>query len=158
MNVELLIVIMGVFGSAIAAFVTWKVAKRNTSGTIDTSEAASLWTESTTIRNELRVEIIGLREQLKEATRSISDLMAQIRAGNEATAAAREETRLSRAETATLRLEVAAVHDEVRTNNSQTMGALADNQETRRIAGIPEGDRTETERGHIEKVGIRDDG
>lgn len=41
-------------GAAVAAVVTWALGKRNTSGSVTTSNASDLWEESRSIRTELR--------------------------------------------------------------------------------------------------------
>lgn len=50
---------------------------------------------------------------------------------------------------------VAEVHDEVKTGNALTAGALLDNQESRRILAIAHADRTESENDHLEQLGIQ---
>ncbi|HEV8177408.1 MAG TPA: hypothetical protein VGP44_06920, partial [Gemmatimonadales bacterium] len=44
---------------------------------------------------------------------------------------------------------------EVKTANALTIGALADNIESRRILDIPEADRTEVEKEHLASAGDR---
>ena len=52
-------------GAAIAtALVSYLIARRNNSGTIDTSDAATLWAESQAMRKELRDEVVSLRTEL----------------------------------------------------------------------------------------------
>lgn len=57
--------ILSLVGVVIGPIITWKIAKRNTSGSIDTSEAATLWAESNEMRKELRDEVVTLRTELK---------------------------------------------------------------------------------------------
>lgn len=149
-------IIVAIIAATVAVggpLVTWRIAKRQHSGAINTSDAVQLWTESATMRSDLRTEIVGLRAQLVEASKNITNLLAQIATSNAATASAREETRQSRLETAQLRLDILSVHAEVKTGNALTMGALADNAESRRISRIPRDRRTDSENEHINTVG-----
>lgn len=61
-----------------AAGATYLVAVRKTSGRVDTTEAAILWKEAEAMRQELRTEVIDLREQLKEARSEISILRDRV--------------------------------------------------------------------------------
>ena len=141
--------------AVVSGFVTWMIARRTKSGHIDTSEAATLWTEGTMMRKELRDQVTLLRKQLAEAITAISDLNDEIRRSRNETLAAREETRLSREETRQLMVQINAVHGEIKTSNALTIGALADNTETRRILEIPKKDRTPVENEHVATVSQR---
>jgi hypothetical protein len=110
----------------------------------------------------MSTELAGTRSALTEsnskldtAIAKITSLLDQIGISNAATADAREETRLAREQTALLRAEIHSVHEEVKTGNALTLGALADNAETRRIAALPEHERTAAELEHVDKVGIQ---
>lgn len=158
----IIIAIIAALGAASAGYFGYKLAKRNTSGAIDTSDAAKLWDEGTSMRGELRTEVITLRAQLKEAIDAIKDLNTEIRRSRQETEAAREETRKSREETRilmsqieSLHVETKEMHDEVKTSNALTIGALADNQESRRILAIPETERTATEKEHLSTASDR---
>lgn len=160
---QVLIALASVLGTAITGFVTLRIFKRRHSGTIQTSDAASLWKEGASLRDNLTQQVIGLRaqltaatDQLAAATVSIAELLNQIAVGNAAVASAREETRLSREETSLLRAAIAEVHQEVKTGNALSLGALADNTESRRIQGIPEAERTQAEQEHVDIVGIQE--
>jgi biopolymer transport protein ExbB/TolQ len=135
--------------SLISGYVTWLVARRTTSGKIDTSEAAKLWDEGTAMRLELRDEVAALKTQLHEAVVAVTGLNREIQASRAETEASREETRLSRAETRRLMSQIEELHGEVRTHNQLTIGQLADNTETRRIQEIPKEDRTAFEDAHL---------
>lgn len=151
-------IILGAIGfvtATVTGLVSWAVARRRSSGTIATSDAASLWTESTQMRQDLRREVEGLRRELRETVDKLDAAIAQLVIANEAAAAAREETRIARDETAALREEIKNIHDEVRTSNALTMGAMADNQESRRILAIPTEQRTDAEVEHLETAGIQ---
>lgn len=146
-----------IVGAVITGVVTWSVARRTKSGKIDTSEAATLWDEGTKMRGELRDELVSTKEQLGKAITAITALNEEIRRSRAETEASREETRLSRAETRKLMLQIDNVHDEIKTANALTIGALADNTETRRILEIPKEERTEAENQHVATAGDRID-
>jgi hypothetical protein len=179
----LLVALGGLLAAAVTGYVAWKVAKRKNSGSVDTSEAASLWKEGASLRDNLTQQVVtvtatavGLRvqlidtsaqltttsSQLAEASTSIGRLLHDLEASNAATAAAREETQRYRGELSLVRADIAKVHaaveitnSAVETGNSLSLGGLADNAESRRIAEIPEVDRTDAERKHIDTVGIQ---
>lgn len=144
-----------ILAAAVTGYVTWLVASRAKSGKIDTSEAATLWQEGTTMRKELRDEVTSLKTQLTAAITAITDLNREIKASRAETERSREETRKSRAETRRLMAQIEELHGEVKTSNALTMGALADNQETRRILLLPKEERTPVEFEHLASVGER---
>lgn len=133
----------------ISGVVTWLASRRTKSGKIDTSEAATLWDEGTNMRKELREEVTSLKTQLTAATAAMAEMTREIRLSRAETENAREETRQSRRETRELMEQIAELHGEVKTANSLTIGALADNTETRRILEIPKEDRTPMENEHV---------
>lgn len=135
--------------SLITGAVTWMVARRTKSGKIDTSEASQLWDEGTAMRVELRVQVATLQEKLAEAIKAVSALNEEIRMSRSETASAQEETRLSRIEIRRLMAKLNDLHEEVKTSNALTIGALADNTETRRILEIPREERTDVEKQHL---------
>lgn len=169
MTITIMIAVIGFVTAIVTGLVSWAVAKRRNSGNIATSDAASLWTESTQMRKDLRSEVESLRTELREAGIKLdaaiaraTDLLQEVTLSNaataaarEETAAAREETRIARAETQALREEIQSIHEEVRTGNALTMGAMADNQESRRILAIPVAERTADEHEHLETLGIQ---
>lgn len=68
MNNQMILIIAAPIISAIAAYV---IAKRTTSGNIDTSDAATLWAESQAIRKELRDEIVALRDEVASLKKDV---------------------------------------------------------------------------------------
>lgn len=68
---------LSLIGVVVGPIITWKIAKRNTSGSIDTSEAATLWAESNEMRKELRDEVVSLREELKSTREYAKSLERQ---------------------------------------------------------------------------------
>lgn len=82
---------IGLLGTVVAGWLAYSTARRKTSGTVDTTEAETLWAESQVMRSELRLEVVGLRNEL-----------AALRAE---AATLREEVGLIRSEAATLRAE-----------------------------------------------------
>lgn len=162
--------------AAISGLVTWLVARRASSGSIDTSEAATLWDEGTVMRRELREEVVSLRQRLAEAIAAITTLNLQIAGARRDTELARDETRKSREETQRLMVQVQILRnetrdvldevkvntvetkhvlDEVKTSNALSIGALADNIESRRILDIPVGQRTPQEVQHLDTAHVR---
>lgn len=152
---EITDVIAVVLVAMVSGAVTWLISRRTKSGKIDTSEAAVLWDEGTKMRLELRDEVKSLKAQLIEAIEAITDLNREIKASRAETERSREETRLSRAETRRLMAQIEELHGEVKTSNALTMGALADNTETRRILLVPKDDRTPIEFEHLASAGER---
>ena len=171
MNTAILSPLAVVLAAAVSGLVAWKIARRSTSGAIDTSEAATLWDEGTVMRQELRAEVALLKTQLIEAVAAITALNTDVALSRKETAAAREETQQSRAETLQLMKQIAGLHadtknvlqdtkhvlQEVKTSNGSTIGALADNGESRRIMEVPEGNRTVAERQHLRSARLPDD-
>lgn len=77
-------VLLGVCASST---VTWFIAKRSTSGSISTSDAASLWEESNNLRQEYRQRATDLEKQLKEVNdklQSVMDELGKLRGDNSA--------------------------------------------------------------------------
>ncbi len=68
------LILVGFIASISGAIVTYKIGKRKTSGSIDTSDAAVLWSESKAMRKELRDEVIALRDEIEVLKDTISDL------------------------------------------------------------------------------------
>lgn len=133
----------------VSAISAWLIARRSKSGHIDTTEAATLWDEGTKMRGELREQVTLLRTQLGEAMVAVTELNREIKASRSETEAAREETRKSRAETRQLMSQIENLHSEVKTSNALTIGALADNTETRRIMALSKDERSPVEIQHL---------
>lgn len=144
-----------VLAAVVTGLVTWAVARRAKSGKVNTTEAAKLWDEGTTMRQELRIQVSVLEKQITALTANIVTLNQAIESARNETEAARYETRQSRAETRVLMRQIDALHGEVKTNNTLTIAALADNQETRRILLVPKDERTPVEFQHLSTVNER---
>lgn len=126
----------------VSGVVSLLIARRSKSGKIDTSEAAKLWDEGTSMRLELRSEVASLRVQLADAVEAITALNAEIRQ-------ARAEAEAARGETRKLMTQIDEIHNEIRTTGRATIGTSTQNAETRRIAAIPESDRSPSENKHM---------
>jgi predicted nuclease with TOPRIM domain len=100
----LLITALSTLAAVSAAGVAWLIARRTSSGRVDTTEAATLWAESKQMRSELRDEITVLRAGLAEMQSEL--------------AALRTETAECRAESASLRKEIMSLR--------KRLGAKAD--------------------------------
>lgn len=79
---KLFTIFLPIFGGIICAFIgalgTYMAVKRKNSGLIETSEAADLWSESKSIRQELRNENTTLRERIKTLEESMTERDKQI--------------------------------------------------------------------------------
>lgn len=64
--------------AAIAAGGAFLIARRTGSGTIKTSQASDLWTESQQMRSALRDEVTELRSQLRDALSDVTRLQTKI--------------------------------------------------------------------------------
>lgn len=65
-------------GVATSSFVTWLIAKRSTSGSISTSDAASLWAESNKLRKEYRDRAETLEKQLEEVNDKLQAMTEEL--------------------------------------------------------------------------------
>lgn len=103
-STELTVQIVGFVlgGGALTALVAWLVSRRQHSGRVDTSEAASLWAESQAMRQELRAEVIASRGEVS----SLRTELAEVRA---ALSAVRAEADRYREESAVLRARISAL-------------------------------------------------
>lgn len=65
-------------GIVVSGVVTYLVARRNTSGNINTSQAAELWAESNKLRSEYKERAEKLEARLEEVNNQLSEVMAQL--------------------------------------------------------------------------------
>lgn len=73
-------------GICISSVVTWLIARRSTSGSISTSDAASLWAESNALRKEYRDRAEQLEAQLQEVNdklQTMTDELSKLRANSD---------------------------------------------------------------------------
>lgn len=70
-------VVIGAIGAVTVAVGTYLVARRQGSGKIATSDAATLWSESQAMRRELREEVVMLRQELAGTRVQLNDVMAE---------------------------------------------------------------------------------
>jgi len=68
------LVLIGFVATIASSVVTYKIARRKTSGSIDTSDAATLWSESKAMRKELRDEVIALRSEVLSLKKTLAEL------------------------------------------------------------------------------------
>lgn len=72
--------LMAVGGGSLAVGVSaYMVARRQNSGRVETSDAATLWAESQAMRKELRDEVASLRREVSEMAAEIRGLRSEIR-------------------------------------------------------------------------------
>lgn len=65
-------------GVIVSGIVTYFVARRNTSGNISTSDAASLWAESNKLRQEYRERAESLEKQLEAVNTKLQSVMDEL--------------------------------------------------------------------------------
>lgn len=65
-------------GVVVSSAVTFIIAKRNNSGSISTSDAASLWKESNELRQEYRERAENLEKQLREVNIKLQSVMDEL--------------------------------------------------------------------------------
>lgn len=69
------LVLVGIIISSVA---TWLIARRSTSGNISTSDAASLWAESNSLRAEYKDRAEKLEQRLEEVNIQLQTVMAEL--------------------------------------------------------------------------------
>lgn len=70
---------LGVLGvAAVTGVVTLLVARRSTSGSISTSDAATLWAESSSIRRELRERVAVLEAENTNLRERVQSLESEV--------------------------------------------------------------------------------
>lgn len=65
-------------GVVVSGLVTYIIARRNNSGSISTSDAASLWKESNTLRQEYRERAESLEKQLEAVNTKLQSVMDEL--------------------------------------------------------------------------------
>lgn len=65
-------------GVAVSGIVTYFIARRNSSGSISTSDAASLWKESNDLRKEYRDRAELLEKRLEEVNTKLQSVMEEL--------------------------------------------------------------------------------
>ncbi len=65
-------------GVIVSGLVTYFIARRNTSGNINTSQAAELWAESNKLRAEYKERAEKLEKQLEDVNEQLSEVMKQL--------------------------------------------------------------------------------
>lgn len=78
MSQEVIVAIIVFTGGVVTTAVTYLLGKRNNSGTISTSDAASLWAESNKLRAEYKERAEKLEARLEEVNNQLSEVMAQL--------------------------------------------------------------------------------
>lgn len=67
-------------GVVVSGLVTYFIARRNNSGSINTSQAAELWNESNKLRAEYKDRAEKLEDRLQEVNNQLSEVMSQLQA------------------------------------------------------------------------------
>lgn len=65
-------------GVVISSSITYLISRRNNSGSISTSDAASLWAESNALRQEYKDRAEKLEARLEEVNRQLQDVLTQL--------------------------------------------------------------------------------
>lgn len=74
-----IIVAMFVFaGVAVSGMVTWLVARRQNSGSVSTSDAATLWVELNAIKDEYKDRSEKYELRLEENNRQLQEVLTQL--------------------------------------------------------------------------------
>lgn len=77
MSTIVLPLIFTFLSALVGALVTWMVARRRSSGKINTTEAETLWLEGQSMRADLRAEIVSLRDEVSSLRVELSSLRAE---------------------------------------------------------------------------------
>jgi uncharacterized coiled-coil DUF342 family protein len=130
------VALSAVLAAALGAVGTWAAVRRQRSGSVETSEAADLWTESKAIREELRKEANALRTRLAEAEVKLADTLTKLAETNMKLLTAYNQANALREEVFELRrlcgktnADVEAVHRELRVIKSDTDVAVQAREE-----------------------------
>jgi len=82
----IILAFVGPLGVFLTAYVTWMVAKRKSSGTVQTSESGELWeawsklqAAADQLREDMAAELITVREENKMLRGEVDTLKAEIR-------------------------------------------------------------------------------
>lgn len=81
-----LTITLPILGIIISSFVTYKIAKRSTSGSIMTSEAADLWAESNALRKDYKDRAERLEAQLEEVNvklKTVTEELTKLRGNSD---------------------------------------------------------------------------
>lgn len=65
-------------GVVVSSTITYFIARRTTSGSISTSDAASLWAESNRLRQEYRERAESLEQQLEQVNTKLQSVMDEL--------------------------------------------------------------------------------
>jgi septal ring factor EnvC (AmiA/AmiB activator) len=65
-------------GVVVSGLVTYFIARRNSSGNINTSQAAELWAESNKLRAEYKERAEKLEARLQDVNNQLSEVMGQL--------------------------------------------------------------------------------
>jgi len=70
-------VLAGVGGAGVTAVVSYLIARRGKSGTVNTSEAETLWTQAKEMRDELRAEVVACRADVTKMRGELESVQAE---------------------------------------------------------------------------------
>lgn len=109
------VLVIGAVGAAlVTGYITWRISKRLNSGSIDTSAAADLWTESQAMRKELRDETVSLRSDIDALRRDLAGASQRAANAEAETVRWRDQALALGEEVAHLRRQVATCQRQLR--------------------------------------------
>lgn len=78
MNTEIIVALIVFAGGGLTVFFNWQMNKRQNSGSVSTSDAASLWAESNSLRSEYKDRAERLEARLEEVNRQLQEVLTQL--------------------------------------------------------------------------------
>lgn len=72
------VALAGGAGVGATALVSWLLGRRRESGSISTSDAATLWAESQAMRRELREEVVARREEVVHLREDLASAKSEV--------------------------------------------------------------------------------
>ena len=78
METEILVAFIVLIGGGLTTLVNYSINKRNTSGSVTTSDAASLWAESNALRAEYKYRAEKLETQLEEVNSRLQTMQDEL--------------------------------------------------------------------------------
>lgn len=78
MDSAVLIAVIVTLGGGITGLISYRIARRRSSGQIVTSDAETLWKESQEMRRELRDQVLALRGEVAELRTEIRSMRVVI--------------------------------------------------------------------------------
>lgn len=113
MPTSVLIPLATIVAAIVGGLVTYLIARRGSSGRVETSEASTLWEESRAIRKELQEESASLRLRLAEAETKLAEALTKLAEANTSLVNAKWQAERLREEVLELRRICGKTNDDV---------------------------------------------